>query len=386
MQRRRGEQASIDYRKPPSHKPRPVASPTRPIGGLVPRRKALDAATAGADHDDQRADRCAFGAPVMQEAFFTSTRRWLLLTGAATLLPAFAGARSRQPPAAGEEVAAPLLAVVYTGQVDPALCLDSEKYDGVRAVWNGRVLRHRSGRPVSAPASFVKTLPREAVDGELWLGRGRFDELSAIVRKAEPREIEWARVRYMGFEMPGASGRFAERAALQRKLNETVAGGGEGLMLHLASAPMLSGRSEVLMKLKPRLDAEAVVVGHRRGTGKYGRQVGAFEVVAPDGRRFLVGSGLTDALRRDPRPVGSSITYRYRDLTPTGLPRLPRSKSPTFRSRTACRPRPRPPANEPPSRFAPCSGPSKRGKFSGGRAVLRSRWPPDSVRPRNRCG
>ncbi len=143
-------------------------------------------------------------------------------------------------------------------------------------------------------------MPREAVDGELWLGRGRFDELSAIVRKAEPREIEWARVRYMGFEMPGASGRFADRAALQRKLNETVAGGGEGLMLHLASAPMLSGRSEVLMKLKPRLDAEAVVVGHRRGTGKYGRQVGAFEVVAPDGRRFLVGSGLTDALRRDP--------------------------------------------------------------------------------------
>src|ERR1019366_883233 len=56
-----------------------------------------------------------------------------LLTGAAALLPAFAGARSRQPPAAGEEVAAPLLAVVYTGQVDPALCLDSEKYDGVRA-------------------------------------------------------------------------------------------------------------------------------------------------------------------------------------------------------------------------------------------------------------
>jgi DNA ligase-1 len=76
------------------------------------------------------------------------------------------------------------------------------------------------------------------------------------------------------------------------------------------------------MKLKPHLDAEAVVVGHRGGTGKYLGQVGALEVEGPDGRRFLVGSGLTDALRRDSPPVGSSITYRYRDLTSSGLPRF----------------------------------------------------------------
>jgi hypothetical protein len=52
------------------------------------------------------------------------------------------------------------------------------------------------------------------------------------------------------------------------------------------------------------------------------RGVGALEVEAPDGRRFLVGSGLTNALRRDPPPVGSSVTYRYRDLTSSGLPRF----------------------------------------------------------------
>jgi DNA ligase-1 len=31
---------------------------------------------------------------------------------------------------------------------------------------------------------------------------------------------------------------------------------------------------------------------------------------------------LTNALRRDPPPVGSSVTYRYRDLTSSGLPRF----------------------------------------------------------------
>jgi hypothetical protein len=92
------------------------------------------------------------------------------------------------------------------GQIDPARCQVSEKYDGVGAIWDGRVLRHRSGGPVSAPRS-------------------------------------------------------------------------EG-------------------------------------------SVGALDVETPDGGRFLVGSGLSDALRRDPPSIGSTITYRCRDLTSTGLPRF----------------------------------------------------------------
>jgi hypothetical protein len=44
----------------------------------------------------------------------------------------------------------------------------------------------------------------------------------------------------------------------------------------------------------------------------------------PDGQRFQVGSGLTDALRRQPPPIGTRITYRYQHLTKSGLPRFPR--------------------------------------------------------------
>jgi DNA ligase-1 len=199
---------------------------------------------------------------------------------------------------------------------------------------------------VSAPASFLAALPAVPLDGELWLDRGRFEALSALVRRAEPRAEEWRHVRYMVFDTPVADLPFAvrlerlaalaprapielapqwrgsDRAELERALGRVVAGGGEGLMLHVAGASYVAGRSDTLLKLKPHRDAEAVVVGHRAGAGKYRTLVGALEVESPEGRRFFIGSGLGDAARREPPAIGSSITYRYRDLTSSGLPRF----------------------------------------------------------------
>ena len=88
-------------------------------------------------------------------------------------------------------------------------------------------------------------------------------------------------------------------------------------MLHVADAAYAPGRSELLLKLKPHLDAEAVVVGHRAGSGKYRGLVGAAQ-----GRRFFIGSGLSDAMRREPPAIGTTVTYRYRELTSSGLPRF----------------------------------------------------------------
>ena len=284
----------------------------------------------------------------MSSIAFSPTRRRMLSSAMALALVPGA-ARPRGHAASPSAVDEPMLATVYAGQVDPSLCLTSEKYDGVRAIWDGTALRHRSGRFVSAPASFLSALPASPLDGELWLGRGRFDALSAIVRRVAPDEGEWSNVSYMVFEAPGGAGPFAERAErladliagarvpllvcapqrrlagraeLERELDRVVAAGGEGLMLHLASAPYVGGRSDALMKMKPHLDAEAAVVGYRPGSGRNRSLVGALEVEAGDGRRFLVGSGLTDALRRSPPGIGSVVTYRYRDLTPAGLPRF----------------------------------------------------------------
>lgn len=244
-----------------------------------------------------------------------------------------------------------LLAERHAGDVDVARYWVSEKHDGVRAYWDGRQLRFRSGNPVPAPRWFTDALPAQPLDGELWLGRGRFDRLSGIVRRSVPVDAEWREVRYMIFELPEAPGSFTERIgrieslvaaagvpwlqavtqfrlpdakALQERLDAVVRAGGEGLMLHRADAAYATGRSADLLKLTPWRDAEARVIAHLPGKGKYAGMFGALRVAMPDGKAFSLGSGLSDAERRTPPPVGSLVTYRYRELTRKGLPRFPR--------------------------------------------------------------
>jgi DNA ligase 1 len=242
-----------------------------------------------------------------------------------------------------------LLAQDYTPGTDPRAYLVSEKLDGVRALWDGKALRFRGGGVIAAPAWFIAKLPATPLDGELWLSRGKFDALSGIVRQTQPEDAQWQRVSYQVFELPAGSGRFDERsqqlrnlvqqtnwpqlqwvaqfkvadaAALQARLKQVVAQGGEGLMLHRADAPVTVGRSAVLLKLKPISDAEATVVAHLPGKGKYAGQLGALKVQSSEGLVFNIGTGLTDAQRQNPPPVGSTITYTYRDKTPSGKPRF----------------------------------------------------------------
>lgn len=254
------------------------------------------------------------------------------------------------PPAQASEAAPPLLlAEVLRGEVDVTRYWVSEKLDGARAVWDGRSLRFRSGRAVHAPAWFIAGLPPEPLDGELWIARGRFDALSGIVRRQVPRDADWRQIRYMVFEQPDGAGTFterierlrgvvaradvpwlqlveqfrvADRQALQARLAEVVAGGGEGLMLHRDDAPYLTGRSDALLKLKPLFDAEARVVGHLPGKGRLSGMLGALQVETPAGLRFELGTGLSDAERRNPPPLGALVTYQYRALTPDGVPRF----------------------------------------------------------------
>ena len=120
---------------------------------------------------------------------------------------------------AADKAAPPiLLANILGPDVDPANYLISEKFDGVRAIWDGKVLKFRSGREVAAPRWFIDKLPPQALDGELWLARGRFEELSGIVRKAEPVDAEWQQIKYQIFELPKAPGTFAERAQRIREI------------------------------------------------------------------------------------------------------------------------------------------------------------------------
>lgn len=227
----------------------------------------------------------------------------------------------------------------------------SEKLDGVRAYWNGQRFLSRQGHIITAPAWFLAVLPPVALDGELWMGRGQFEALSAAVRRQQPDEEEWRRIRYMVFDLPSAIGPFstrleqllsiteksgaawlqavdqirvANREELMHRYRQVLDGGGEGLMLHRADAHYRAGRADSLQKMKPFDDGEALVTGYQPGQGKFVGMTGALLLETRDGRRFKVGSGLTDELRRSPPPVGSRITYRHSGLTGQGLPRHPR--------------------------------------------------------------
>jgi DNA ligase-1 len=268
--------------------------------------------------------------------------RRILLGGlmAALLLPA----------RAAHAQAAPLmLANVYR----PGLPLDqywvSEKYDGVRGYWDGRKLWTRGGEPIDAPAWFTAQWPAVPMDGELWAGRGRFTQAVSAVRRQVPDDEAWRGMRFMVFDLPAHGGRFDDRlaalrslvatrdivwlqavpqrrvtsdAALQALMRETVRAGGEGLMLHRGDSLYRAERTDDLIKLKPYEDADARVLAHLPGQGKYAGQMGALLVETREGLRFKLGSGFKDADRRDPPPVGSWISYRYRGLHDSGLPRF----------------------------------------------------------------
>jgi DNA ligase-1 len=227
----------------------------------------------------------------------------------------------------------------------------SEKYDGVRAYWDGTQLITRGGNVIHAPAWFTARWPATPLDGELWAGRGRFEMVTATVRDFEPDDEAWQNIRFMAFDLPTHAGPFDARLALleqlingaaidwlkaaphtratdatqlQRRLQEITSAGGEGLMLHRGDSLYRAERSDDLLKFKPYQDAEARVVGHLPGKGKYIGMLGALLVEDANGVQFRIGTGFTDEVRRAPPPVGSWVTFSYHNVTARGIPRFAR--------------------------------------------------------------
>jgi DNA ligase-1 len=230
----------------------------------------------------------------------------------------------------------------------------SEKLDGVRGYWDGKQLLTRGGERIAAPTWFTSGWPATPLDGELWAGRGQFAHAVSTVRQQTPDDAAWRRIRFMVFDVPGHGGPFSERipalngvvsridqpwvqavaqhkvagpAALRVLLDKTVKLGGEGLMLHRGASLYKALRNDDLLKVKTHDDAEARVLAHISGQGKHAGRLGALWVEAPgiDGkpaRRFKLGSGFSDTERQHPPPVGSWVTYRYRGLNDSGIPRF----------------------------------------------------------------
>jgi len=241
-----------------------------------------------------------------------------------------------------------LLLEKYRPGMDIAGWYMSEKLDGVRAYWNGEELLSRQGNAFAAPHWFLADFPPFELDGELWLGRNRFAEVQSVTSHAKPGD-RWHEITYNVFEVPHAPGGLAERLGrlqrhlsvhtdtsiriipqtpcrddrqLQTRLAEVTAAGGEGLVLRNPAAPYEAGRSPRALKVKTFDDMEGVVTGYTPGKGKYVGMVGALEVRIDGGKRFRIGSGLSDDDRKHPPPIGAVITFRHQGFTTNGIPRF----------------------------------------------------------------
>lgn len=264
-------------------------------------------------------------------------------TGAAAAAPAKRSEKAVEP----KEKPEILLAHSWDNVQDVTGWHISEKLDGVRAYWDGKQFLSRLGNVFHAPEWFTQDFPSFALDGELWIGRGLFQDTVSVVRRKNAGDL-WKRVKYLVFDIPEveyvveqrfmAIVRVVETIAyaeavdqrpcrglghLREELTRVESLGGEGLMVRQPGSFYERTRSTTLLKIKSFFDAEAAVTGYTKGRGRHKGRCGALEVRAADGTAFKVGTGLSDAQRDNPPAIGATITYRYQELTNAGVPRFP---------------------------------------------------------------
>lgn len=190
------------------------------------------------------------------------------------------------------------LATLWNESIDPTGYLVAEKYDGSRVTWDGEGgLATRYGKKLIAPLWWIEQLPiGMELDGELWMGYDRYsDVVKAVARSgdlAPPSGIHveewegmWRAIKFMAFDAPqyGAMP-FKQRLSLieelqqnevfsvvrhwpcegkdhlKRELSNVVHRGGEGLVLRDGEAAYKRGRTDAMLKVKLRSEAEVRMV------------------------------------------------------------------------------------------------------------------------------
>ena len=265
----------------------------------------------------------------------------------------------------------------------------SEKYDGIRAIWDGEKFISRGQKVFTyVPDYFIELMPPGiALDGEMWISRNNFKEVSRIStlkigRSKSQKEIDkiWKgtndnnSVKYMVYDLPNSTQSFETRMKLleqiindrkqvwhdilenidecpikftkQNKIEnmaqlintykEFTSKGAEGVMLRAPNSPYETKRSKYLLKYKIKDDAEAIVRGYTMGTGKYKGLLGSLDCELildqkPCGVMFNIGTGFTDKDRTEYNnsksslyiPIGSIVSFSYMELSEDSVPRHP---------------------------------------------------------------
>lgn len=152
---------------------------------------------------------------------------------------------------------------------DPAGWWMSEKFDGVRCLWDGREFWARSGRRFAAADSIKAMMPSTPMDGELFYDR----EI-----RAKPHNHDWRTLTFQAFDLPASEAAVEDRvreleglrgaendflrivdhvrcdglAHLEAFAAAIFAKGGEGVMIRRPGSIYVHGRSEDILKVKRR--------------------------------------------------------------------------------------------------------------------------------------
>ena len=229
----------------------------------------------------------------------------------------------------------------------------SEKFDGVRGIWDGKEMFSKNGKKLAIPPCFAEKLAilelkdGEFVEGELWADYGKFAEVSSLARRKNPTCAEFESVKYLIFNAQFNESsdflanlskiqsileshktpqirtitqhKFSSSKELQDFFDAVVAKGGEGVILR---------DSHTAFKLKAQHDAECKIIDYTRGKGRLGGKVGAIvcESLADknagikNGIIFRIGSGLSDEMRTNPPKIGTIITYKFSGVSKNSVP------------------------------------------------------------------
>lgn len=256
-------------------------------------------------------------------------------------------------------------------QYSPIGMYITEKYDGQRAQWDPvtKQLYSRYGNTVAAPQWYLDFFEEIKIplDGELFFGYGGWG-LTGITRSktAQARIANnelWKKADYMVFDIPDTTiGVYSERMSVldkhpnigarepgsspihlvkrqlvtNKKMLEDIyqdilKRGGEGVILNNPSAFYHDGRTDAILKYKPVMEDECIIVGYKPGNGRNMGRLGAFNVHpieegVPNSKKAFSISGMTDVVRinyKKTHPIGTIIHYSCNDYTITGKPRFP---------------------------------------------------------------
>lgn len=252
----------------------------------------------------------------------------------------------------------------------------SEKLDGIRAIWDGEKFLSRNsqsglGSKVFSyvPQFVIDSMPGGvALDGEIWLGRNKFNEMSSISnwipgKKFKQAEIDdkWIQIKYKIFDIPNSTEPYEERMKILDKIilnninccrlkglkcilekveiikvespehlqdiyRTLTSCGAEGVMLRAPNSPYELKRSKYLLKFKIKDDAEGIVLERLPGIGRLSGMLGSLktELIKNSIRTGIitnVGTGFSDEERTNDTtspnfiPVGSLISFSYMELT-----------------------------------------------------------------------